>query len=205
MKQLSYKMPVAITAEDGTQETLLQEKSILCADENLEESLTAAKAEAYNGEVMVDDVPGENGGYIQTPEQSAVVMMRAMFAQQSADMDDDTIIRYSGLADKWTPRDHKTGDIYNADNQTWYCYRPYDNNVYPDVKPGAAAWYTFNRPLHGKSPETARPFVPVQGAHDMYHAGEYAIFTDGKTYRCKSDTSYSPSDYPAAWEPYRQE
>lgn len=143
-----------------------------------------------------------DSGYIPTPEQSAVLMMRAMFAQQAADMDDDTIIRCSGLADEWQPGDHKTGDIYNADDQTWECYQPYDNSVYPDVKPGNPAWYTFNRPLHGKSPETARPFVPVQGAHDMYRAREYAVYTDGKTYRCKSDTSYSPADYPSAWEVY---
>ena len=71
---------------------------------------------------------------------------------------------------------------------------------YPDVKPGNTAWHTFNRPLHGTSPATARPFVQPTGAHDMYHAGEYMIWTDGKTCRCKSDTAYSPADYAAAWE-----
>lgn len=151
-------------------------------------------------EIESDKVSTES--HIQTPEQSAVLMMRAVFAQQAADMDDDTIIRYSGLADEWKPGDYKTGDIYNADEQTWECYQPYNNDVYPDIKPGNPAWFTFNRPLHGKSPETARPFVPVQGAHDMYHAGEYAVYTDGKTYCCKSDTAYSPSDFPEAWEVY---
>lgn len=63
------------------------------------------------------------------------------------------------------------------------------------------AWrYTFNRPLHGKTPETARPFVPVQGAHDMYRTGEYMVYTDGKIYRCTSDTNFRPEDYPQAWE-----
>ena len=57
MKHLSYKISVTITAADGTQETLLQEKSILCADEKLEEIFSAAKAEAYNGEVMVENMP----------------------------------------------------------------------------------------------------------------------------------------------------
>lgn len=46
------------------------------------------------------------------------------------------------------------------------------------------------------------PFVPVQGSHDMYRTGEYMIYTDGKTYKCKSDTNFSPTDYAEAWEVY---
>lgn len=138
--------------------------------------------------------------YIPTPEQSAVVMMRATFKSSLPDMDDDQIIQCSGLADDWEPGNHKIGDVYNANDQTWECYQNYNNDVYPDVKPGDPSWYTFNRPLHGKSPETARPFVPVQGAHDMYRSGEYAVWTNGKTYRCKSDTNFIPEDYPDAWE-----
>ena len=66
--------------------------------------------------------------------------------------------------------------------------------------PGNSAWYTFNRPLHGKSVETARPFVPVQGSHDMYRTGEYMIYTDGKTCHYLQDTNFSPDDYAQAWE-----
>lgn len=138
--------------------------------------------------------------YVPTPEQSAVVMMRVAFSAQVADMDDDQIIQCSGLADQWKPGNHTVGEVYNAGDQTWECYQAYDNDVYPDIKPTDPSWYTFNRPLHGKSPETARPFVPVQGAHDMYRSNEYAIWTDGNTYRCKSDTNFSPEDYPDAWE-----
>ena len=144
----------------------------------------------------------QSSSYIPNEEQSAVVMMRSMFATQVATMDDDTIIQCSGLADEWKPGNHTVGDIYNAGDQTWECYQAYDNSVYPEVKPGNPSWYTFNRPLHGTSPETARPYVPVQGAHDMYRAGEYMIYTDGKTYRCKSDTNFSPDDYAQAWEVY---
>lgn len=42
-------------------------------------------------------------------------------------------------------------------------------------------------------------FVQPTGAHDMYHAGEYAIY-NAKMYRCTADTAYSPADYAAAWE-----
>ena len=65
---------------------------------------------------------------------------------------------------------------------------------------GCLLYTSFWRPLHGTSPETARPFVPVQGAHDMYRAGEYMLWTDGLLYRCLSDTNFSPADYMQAWE-----
>ena len=92
------------------------------------------------------------------------------------------------------------GDIRNANGQTWECFQAHDPEINPGIVPGDPAWFTFWRPLHGKSPETARPFVPVMGAHDMYRAGEYMIYTDGQTYRCKSDTNYSPEEYAQAWE-----
>lgn len=123
--------------------------------------------------------------------------------------DDEDRLHVTTLYDDWATGKYEVGDIYNTHaggnlgdewEQTWECFQAYDNDTYPDIVPGNSAWYTFNRPLHGKSLETARPFVPVQGAHDMYRTGEYMIYTDGKTYRCKSDTNFSPDDYAQAWE-----
>ena len=145
--------------------------------------------------------PPEIPTYILSPEQSANAMMAYMFQAQAGNMEDEAVLKCSGLAEEWTPGDHKVGEIYNTGGeQTWECYQAYDNAVYPDIRPGEAAWYTFNRPLHGKSPETARPFVPVQGAHDTYKAGEYMIYTDNKLYKCLSETNFSPDDYAQAWE-----
>ena len=43
--------------------------------------------------------------------------------------------------------------------------------------------------------------LPVQtGAHDMYKAGEYMIWTDGTVKKCVQDTNFSPEEYPQAWE-----
>jgi len=114
--------------------------------------------------------------------------------------DDDQRIRASGLYDDWIPGNYSVGDIRNANNQTWECFQAHDNAVYPDIHPDNAAWFTFWRPLHGKSPETARPFVPVMGSHDIYRKGEYMIWTDGLIYKCVQDTNFSPADYAAAWE-----
>ena len=113
---------------------------------------------------------------------------------------DDQRLRASGLFADWAAGSYQVGDIRNAKDQTWECFQAHDNATYPDINPDNAAWYTFWRPLHSKSPETARPFTPVQGAHDMYRAGEYMIYTDGLTYKCLSDTNFSPEEYAAAWE-----
>lgn len=130
---------------------------------------------------------------------SAIYVSRVTLAGEAVDTDDKRI-RASGLYPEWAEGKHTVGDIYNAEGQTWECYQAYDNATYPDIRPDNSAWYTFNRPLHGTTPETARPFVPVQGSHDMYRTGECMIWTDGEVYRCKSDTNFSPEDYPDAWE-----
>lgn len=136
--------------------------------------------------------------YIPSEAQSAAVIGRMVLAQMT-DLDDDARIRVSGLYEPWTAGKYEAGDVRNSGGQTWECYQAHDNATYPDIKPGSAAWFTFWRPLHGRSPETARPFVPVQGAHDMYHAGEYAVYND-TLYKCVQDTAHSPEDYPPAWE-----
>lgn len=82
----------------------------------------------------------------------------------------------------------------------WKVYQSYDNAVHPDIAPGNAAWYTFNKPLHGTTRETAREFIqPQAGTVDIYHVGEWCIF-EGKACKAKRDTNFSPKDYPADWE-----
>lgn len=130
---------------------------------------------------------------------SAIYLSRMTLAGQEVD-DDDKRIRASGLYDDWKGGAYVVGDIRNANGQTWECYQDHDTETYPDIVPGNAAWFTFWRPLHGKTPETARPFVPVQGSHDIYKTGECMIWTDGAVYRAKMDTSFSPEDYKEAWE-----
>lgn len=130
---------------------------------------------------------------------SAIYVSRLTLNGGSIDTDDKRL-RASGLYEDWAPGRYAAGDIRNAKGQTWECFRDHDNATYPDINPDNAAWYTFWRPLHGKSPETAQPYVPVQGAHDMYRAGEYMIWTDGTTRHCTRDTAYGPDGDPAAWE-----
>ena len=111
----------------------------------------------------------------------------------------DEIIMCSALYDEWQEGKHVTGDVFCVGGEPWECFQNYDNAVYPDIKPGNSAWYTFNRPFHGTSRETARNFVHPTGAHDIYKKGEWAV-QGGKFTKANQDTAYSLAEYPQAWD-----
>ena len=80
---------------------------------------------------------------------------------------DDKRLRASGLYRDWAPSIRPIWEINNADGQTLKVFQVSGNTVYLDIRPGTIVWYAFNRPLHEKSPETARPFVRGQSSHDV--------------------------------------
>lgn len=79
----------------------------------------------------------------------------------------------------------------------WECMTSYDGSVQQD-------WTIDNRtlwkPWHSRDPEYALPWVAPTGAHDMYKAGEYMIWTDGTVRRCKADTGRGADVLPDNWE-----
>ena len=93
---------------------------------------------------------------------------------------------------------------YSGSHQPWKCRQEHDTATYPDITPDGSAWRTFWIPFHGTTPETAQDWIAPSGAHDQYEAGEYMIWTDGNTYRCKENTAYSPEEYGQAWEIYSE-
>lgn len=131
---------------------------------------------------------------------SAIYVSRKTLANKAIETDDEKI-RASGLYEDWAEGKHTKGDIYNAEGQTWECYSDYDNAVYPDIKPGEAAWFTFNRPLHGKTRETARPWVAPTHSMDIYKLGEWMVWTDGTLWECiaENGTNFSPEEAPTLW------
>lgn len=138
---------------------------------------------------------------------SSMIYVSRVIAEGGSITDDDQKIRASGVYADWVPGNHTVGQIYNAPDadgkdQTWECYQAYDNAVFPDIAPGLPAWFTFNRPLHGKSKETARPWVAPTHSMDIYKCGEYMIWTDNIIYCCTAlnGTNFSPSDYPNGWK-----
>lgn len=100
------------------------------------------------------------------------------------------------LAD-WQPAAYQAGDVRQYQGAPYKCVQAHDATGNPDWTPDAvpALWMQY----HGTSRETARPWVAPTGAHDMYHAGEWMIWTDGAVYECLSDTAYTPEQYGQAW------
>lgn len=77
------------------------------------------------------------------------------------------------------------------------CMTAYDGTVQQGWTIDTA---TLWKPWHSRKAEYALPWEAPTGAHDMYKAGEYMIWTDGLVYLCKQDTNFSPAEYPQAWE-----
>lgn len=142
-----------------------------------------------------------NRQYIPSESKSAMALLRSLL-KTTRISDDDEKIAASGLYEQWSLGKYEVGDIRNNAGQTWECHTAHDNSVYPDITPSnPQTWANFWRPLHGKSAATARPWVkPQYGTTDMYHAGEYMVWTDGTIKKALRDTVYSPVEYAADWQ-----
>lgn len=77
------------------------------------------------------------------------------------------------------------------------CIQAYDGTVQQDWTIDTP---TLWKPWHSRKPEYALPWEQPTGAHDMYLAGEYMIWTDGTVKHCLENTNFSPAEYPQAWE-----
>lgn len=126
--------------------------------------------------------------------------MESVFEKAAPAMTADEVIENHVMCKVWKTGKHTAGEVYSTGVQIWECIQGYDNAVYPDISPMGPAWGTFHKPYHGTTRETALPYVAPTGAHDMYLAGEYMIWTDGAVKLCKQNTAYNPDEYAAAWE-----
>lgn len=108
------------------------------------------------------------------------------------------INRVATLVRPWRPEAYAAGDVRVYDGIPYRCVQGHDSTQNPAWTPEAepSLWMQY----HGTTPETARPWVAPAGAHDMYRAGEYMIWTDGQMYKCLQDTNFSPVEYAQAWE-----
>ena len=134
---------------------------------------------------------------MQTAKLSAYRM--AMDAAVEAAREDTAAInRVATLVRPWKPGAYAVGDVRVYDSIPYRCVQAHDSRVKPGWTPDAtpALWMQY----HGTTPETARPWVAPAGAHDMYRAGEYMIWTDEQMYKCLQDTNFSPVEYAQAWE-----
>lgn len=120
-----------------------------------------------------------------------------------ADIQNNEVIDLGPLLSSWKAGtasetvSYKVGDVRTYGGQIWKCVQAHDHHGEPGWEPGAVSmWGAY----HATDAEHALPWVQPTGAHDMYKAGEYMIYTDGVTYRAKIDTAYSPEEYAQAWE-----
>lgn len=100
------------------------------------------------------------------------------------------------LLPKWDGALHwQVDDICAHGGVPYRCIQAHDAQAgwTPDATP--ALWTQY----HGTSKGTARHWIAPTGAHDMYRAGEYMVWTDGNVYRCLTDTAYAPDAQPEAW------
>lgn len=135
-----------------------------------------------------------------TPElENYLKKIRAALDKHVINISSDTkeINEYAELLRKWTPGNYVVGDVRVYEGIPYKCVQAHDSTGNETWNPSVASlWMQY----HGTSVESARPWVAPTGAHDMYLAGEYMIWTDGSTYKCLSNTNFSPADYAAAWE-----
>lgn len=130
--------------------------------------------------------------------ESLVRYAQGQLTEQIHGTDDKTVaISCSGLFPEWKPGKYKTGDVRRKENIPYEAILDHDNVVNPDWTIDVRAIW---KPYHSRRKEWALPFVHPTGAHDLYKAGEYMIYTDGKTYFAKQDTNFSPEEYAEAWE-----
>ena len=96
-------------------------------------------------------------------------------------------------------KQHDAGEVatHPETGYPYECMTAYDGTVQQD-------WTIDNRtlwkPWHSRKKEYALPYEQPTGAHDMYKAGEYMIWTYGTVKKCLRDTNFSPEEYPADWE-----
>lgn len=120
-----------------------------------------------------------------------------------SDVQNNEIIDLGPLLMPWKagtssdPVSYKSGDVRTYGGQIWRCVQAHDHHGEPGWEPRVVSmWGAY----HATDAAHALPWVQPTGAHDTYKAGEYMVWTDGKTYQCVSDTAYSPEEYAQAWE-----
>ena len=128
------------------------------------------------------------------------IQTQAVLAQIAESEDKTLGIQCMALFPVYTQgKQHEVGEVatHPETGYPYECMTAYDGTVQHD-------WTINNRtlwkPWHSRKAEYALPYEAPTGAHDMYKAGEYMIWTDGTVKKCVQDTNFSPEEYPQAWE-----
>jgi len=135
----------------------------------------------------------------RTMEEGILELNRSILADKLAQTEDKTLaIACMAFFEPWKPGTYAVGDI-RTDPETGYpreCILAHDSTANPDWTIQTASLW---KPYHSRKKEYALPWEQPTGAHDIYKAGEYMIWTDFGIYRCLADTGFSPTEQCDAW------
>lgn len=123
--------------------------------------------------------------------------LRKLIQEYAEKSEDKTLVIATHFYfEEWKPGSYNVGDIRTSNGKPYECILAHDSIDNPTWDISVR---TLWKPYHSRKKEYALPYEAPTGAHDMYKAGEYMIWTDGEIYLCLSDTNYNPSDYAQAW------
>ena len=137
----------------------------------------------------------------RTEMEGIIALAKTVLTERITESDDKALgIQCMALFPVYVQnKQHDSGEVatHPETGYPYECMTAYDGTVQQD-------WTIDNRtlwkPWHSRKKEYALPYEAPTGAHDMYHAGEYMIWTDGTVKKCVQDTNFSPEDWPQAWE-----
>lgn len=137
--------------------------------------------------------------------ESSVGEMRGAATSFLRGKNDDTLVELLSLTSEWELHDQDTGeavryelgDVRKHNGHPYICIQAHstdgDSGRAPDM--AAALW----SPYHAKSARLALPWLKPTHSGDIYRAGEFMVFTDGKIYENLSDTDWGPDTLPDNW------
>lgn len=177
---------------------LIDDEPMEPAEKTIEERVTTLEQNVTGISTAI-----ERGADIMMADalESVIRYARNKLMAEIAEMDDKTEgIACKGLFPVYEQNhSYSVGDVrlHPTTGTPKECMTAYDGSVQPDWTIDTA---TLWKPWHSRKKEYALPWEAPTGAHDMYKAGEYMIWTDGTVKKCIQDTNFSPEEYPQAWE-----
>ena len=169
-----------------------------------------SNTEIINGELVDKEIPAEEQpqtlkqyleeqfGAVRQEAEMKIVAMKPLMTELVKGKPANIVISTKEFILDWVADSYEVGDVRrDANGYPKRCITLHNSITSPAHTIDVASLWA---PYHGTTPETALPWIAPTGAHDMYKVNEYMIFTDTFTYKCLSDTNYSPSEYAAAWQ-----
>ena len=168
------------------------------AKEEAKIMVETVQQDAYRMSEAVKEESGEKVAQVMQSTQhtfsSMTPLMRMLMVNQPAAV----VLPLMPFMEEWREGKWTAGASLLYKGLPYKVLQTHDSKGNPGWNPEQTV--SLFAPWHGISLETAQPWKKPTGAHDMYKANEYMVFTDGRIYRCLLDTAYSPTEYAQTWE-----